>query len=660
MALKTPWALPLLSLGLLARDPLLVDYDRLHLDPHYWSEGAAIGDLNRDGHPDLVSGPHWWAGPGFQVRRELYPPTRTTTVRDPDGRERVFPGFEGALGRRNAYSTDNFFAFIHDFDGDGWNDVLTYGLPHTPAYLYLNPRERGGHWPRHTVLNEVDNESPTLTDLDGDGRPEIVCVNGGNFGHARPDPRDPTQPWRFRPITRAGTWPRFTHGLGVGDVNGDGRLDVLFKDGWLEQPPDLTGDPEWRWHRVPFAPAAAQLFAYDVNGDGRADVITALAAHGFGLAWHEQLAERDAAGSPLFRPHIFMNQRPDENRHGVAFSELHAVELVDVDGDGLRDILTGKCFWAHGPTGSPDGEAPAVLYWFRLQRGADGAVDWVPHQIDGDSGVGRQIALGDVNGDGHPDVAIGNKKGTFLFRSRPRAVDRATWARAQPAVLHPGAVRHELRAADLIVHTRRAAEAAQARSAAVVNPPRAGGGEAPRDGKGAVLDAGFEGGELRGWTAAGAAFERQPVSGDSVLARRPPMRSGHVGRHWVGTYEEGRGDEATGTLTSQPFRLTHARASCLLAAGAYDSLRLELIAAGTGEVLLRVTGTELRRKLPGNTETMQPVVLDVSTLQGREVVLRLVDEQAGGAWGHLNFDDFLLHAAGSPLPDGPVFAPLVR
>jgi hypothetical protein len=300
------------------------------------------------------------------------------------------------------------------------------------------------------------------------------------------------------------------------------------------------------------------------------------------------------------------------------------------------------------------------LYWFRLQRGPAGAVDWVPQRIDADSGVGRQIALGDVNGDGHPDVAIGNKKGTFLFRSQPRAVDRATWERAQPPILHPGAVRHELRAADLVVHTRRSAEVAQARSAAVGNPPRAGGGEAPRDGKGEALDSGFERGDLRGWTPSGAAFERQPVSGDSVFARRPPMRSGHVGRHWVGSYEEGRGDGATGTLTSQPFRITQPRASCLLAAGAYDSLRLELVAAVSGEVLLRVTGTELRLKIPGNTEIMQPVILDVSALRGREVSIRLVDEQAGGDWGHLNFDDFLLHAEGSPVPEGPMFSPIPR
>lgn len=479
MASPHCWLMALLPVGLLAADPVLVTFRRQHLEPHYWSEGAALGDLNRDGRPDAVSGPYWWEGPDFTRRHELYPATRTTTVRDPDGRERTFPGFEGGLGRKNAYSTDNFFSFVHDFDGDGWNDVLTYGLPHTPAYLYVNPRGREGHWARHTVLEHVDNESPTLADLDGDGRPEIVCVNDGNFGYAVPDPAAPTAPWRFVAISRNGAWQRFTHGLGVGDINGDGRLDVIFKDGWFEQPPDLKAGPEWRRHRALFAPAAAQMFAYDVNGDGRADVITALAAHGFGLAWHEQLPERDADGSPVFRPHVFMNQLPSENRHGVTFSELHAVELADVDGDGLKDLITGKCFWAHGPTGAPETNAPAVLYWFRLARGPGGQVDWVPHRIDGDSGVGRQIGLGDIDGDGRPDLVIGNKKGTFVFRNEARTVPPAEWARGQPPVRYPDAVRHALDVRDLVVHTRRSAEAAKARETAADPASRPAPGRTP-------------------------------------------------------------------------------------------------------------------------------------------------------------------------------------
>jgi hypothetical protein len=486
------WALAGLSVAPLAAAELTVPaFRKQHLDVYYWSEGAAFGDLNRDGKPDAVYGPYWWEGPEFTRRHEIYAPVRTTTVKEPDGTEKTFPGFEGGFGRKNAYSTDNFFAFVHDVDGDGWNDVLTFGLPHTPAYLYVNPAGRDGPWARHTVLDEVDNESPTFTDLTGDGRPEIVCVYQGNFGYASPDPARPTAKWTFTPISAGGAWPRFTHGLGVGDLNGDGRADVLFKDGWFEQPASLAGNPVWKLHRYFFAPASAQMFAYDVNGDGRADVITALAAHGYGFAWYEQLAERDADGSPQFRPHIFMNREPRENRHGVTFSEIHAVELVDVDGDGLKDIVTGKCFWAHGPTGAPESNAPAVLYWFRLVRGTDGSVDWVPHRIDDDSGVGRQVGLGDIDGDGRPDIIIGNKKGAFVFHNRPRRVSAEQWAAEQPKVLYPDATKNQLTARDVVVHTPRAADVAAAQAAAAkagkANPPqppgtaaKAGGAAPPK------------------------------------------------------------------------------------------------------------------------------------------------------------------------------------
>ncbi|MDO8541478.1 MAG: VCBS repeat-containing protein [Opitutaceae bacterium] len=629
-----------------AADLTLHSFRKQHLETYYWSEGAALGDLNRDGKPDAVYGPYWWEGPDFTRRHELYPPTKTFKLTDTGGTEKTFPGFEGGFGRKNAYSTDNFFAFIHDFNGDGWNDVLTYGLPHTPAFLYVNPAGRDQHWARHTVLDEVDNESPTFTDLTGDGRPEVVCVNGGNFGYATPDGSNPATKWTFVPISSGGTWQRYTHGLGVGDLNGDGRLDLLFKDGWFEQPPSLAGNPAWKLHRFFFAPASAQMFAYDVDGDGLPDVVTALAAHGFGFAWYQQLKDKTPDGGPDFKPHVFMNREPRENRHGVTFSEIHAVELVDMDGDGMKDIVTGKCFWAHGPTGAPESHAPAVLYWFKLVRMSDGSVDWVPNLIDDNSGVGRQVGLGDVNNDGRPDIIIGNKKGAFVFTNVARPVTPAEWEAAQPKVQFPDAVKNALSPRDVIVHTPRAADVARANAASVVNPPLAGGGTLPVGAEGRPLNTAFETGDLRDWTPGGTAFTKQPVIGDAVVARRSPMRSGHVGRHWLGTYENGLGDGATGTLTSKPFRVTQPWAAFLMAAGAFETTRVEIVDAMTGSVLLKISGRDTRLLSPPhkNTETLAPVVIDLRPHAGRDVFIRIVDEQPGGAWGHINFDDFKLYA----------------
>lgn len=442
------------TLPALGAERVLHTFKKLHLDKYYWSEGANFGDLNRDGHPDAISGPYWWEGPDFTIRHEIYPPTTRFTLKKADGTEEQVPGFEGFFGKKNAYSTDNFFSFVHDFDGDGWNDVLTFGLPGTPAYVYINPKVNEKHWARHPVFDAVDNESPTFADVNGDGKPEILCNSKGTFGYASPDWANFSAPWPFTSISGVGPWGNFNHGLGVGDVNGDGRLDILERGGWWEQPKQNQSGAIWTRHAVAFSPGGgAQMFAYDVNGDGLPDVVTGIAGHGYGLGWYEQLKEKDAEGQVQFRAHIFMNKELSENRYGVAFSQLHALELVDMDGDGLKDIVTGKCFWAHGPSGDPNPGAPAVLYWFQLVRGSDGFVDWIPHLIDSDSGVGRQIGVADVNGDHLPDLIIGNKKGTYVFIHETRKVSESEWAAAQPSVKFPGAGDQQLRPEDVIQRT---------------------------------------------------------------------------------------------------------------------------------------------------------------------------------------------------------------
>jgi hypothetical protein len=217
--------------------------------------------------------------------------------------------------------------------------------------------------------------------------------------------------------------------MGLGDVNGDGRLDLLEKGGWWEQPSSLEGDPEWKFHEQFFGTGGAQMYAYDVNGDGLNDVITSLAAHGFGLAWYEQYLE---GGTRKFREHIIINKEPSESRYGVKFSEIHAIDLVDMNGDGLKDIVTGKRFWSHGRMGDPDRNNAAVLYWFELTRSPGGEVDYVPWLIDDDSGVGVQVVAGDINKDGLPDIVVGNKKGVFVHLHRVKSATEEEWTAARP------------------------------------------------------------------------------------------------------------------------------------------------------------------------------------------------------------------------------------
>jgi hypothetical protein len=131
-----------------------------------------------------------------------------------------------------------------------------------------------------------------------------------------------------------------------------------------------------------------------------------------------------------FVPRIIMGSTPKENRYGLVFSELHSVSLADVDGDGLKDIVTGKTYWSHH-TQSPLWDAGAVVYWFKLVRGKD-RVDWIPYRAADETGVGRQVTVADVNADHLPDIVVGGMKGAHVLLHERQAVSAEEWATVQP------------------------------------------------------------------------------------------------------------------------------------------------------------------------------------------------------------------------------------
>ncbi len=396
-------------------DPQLISFSSQTLTPEYFSEGASAGDLNNDGEMDVVYGPHWYAGPQFTEKHEIYAPK-------PQNRE----GY-----------ADHFFAWVYDFNRDGWNDVFTVGFPGTPAYVYQNPGKGSeGHWTKHQVLDWVSNESPQWVNLVGDETPELVCTRDGFFGYATLSANG-LDAWKFHPISEQIADKKFGHGLGVGDVNGDGRSDILYANGWFEQPKDNQANGgRWKLHPQKFTKAygGAEMFAYDVDGDGDQDVITTHAAHDFGLAWYEQTIQGDERD---FVCHDIMGAKPIENKYGVVFSELHSLQLYDMDGDGLKDIVTGKTYYSHHKK-SPMWDTGAVVYWFKLKRTSDG-VDWIPYRAADDTGIGRQVGLFDLNQDQLPDIVVGGMKGCSVLLQSRRVVDEATWKKAQPVEYVPTA-----------------------------------------------------------------------------------------------------------------------------------------------------------------------------------------------------------------------------
>lgn len=368
------------------------------LNEFYYSWGPAVADFNRDGTPDIAAGPYYYLGPQYTDAREIY--------------------VGGTIDPGTAYF--NGLQYAYDFTGDGWPDVLN-SIFQRPAVLYVNPKGESRRWDTYTVTDRMTCEFMLLKDVDADGKLEFIFKDSENkFVFAKPDPKNPTGLWTKHAISEAGPWAN--HGMGVGDVNGDGKADFLNAFGWWEQPAAGATSGTWAYHPAAFgkwtrsSPGGAEMAVYDVNGDGLNDVVTSLQAHGIGLSWFEQ--KKAADGSRSFVEHPIMGNFSTKNAGGVMFTQLHGATYADVDGDGLQDFITGKRFWSHLDTFiDPDPHGAPVLYVYRTVRNpkAPGGAEFVPELVHNRSGVGSHLSVVDLDKDGAAEIITSTKRGTFIF-----------------------------------------------------------------------------------------------------------------------------------------------------------------------------------------------------------------------------------------------------
>ena len=393
----------------------------------YWfgpfCECASVLDFDGDGDLDIAAGRNWYEAPNW---------TKHANFRD------------GA--ETNGPETDDNSEFAMDVNFDGKMDIVSSGWMFLKgAFWYENPGKKDVVWKSTRIHHAINMEGVIHGDIDGDGDDDILCnhwalVKGQGMTWLEHINK---APWFVEHVV--GTEGDI-HGNGLGDINGDGRVDIVTPVGWYEQPKRATDTP-WTFHAdYEFAsakgkggPASHPILVYDVDGDGRNDIIIG-ASHNYGLAWLRQKV--DGSGKRTFTTHWVETD----------FSQFHTLAMGDLNGDGKPDLVTGKRLFAHH--GHDIGAfEPLYTFWYDLKGGQferhilsynhlpyypeEGGINPPPNYV---VSAGMKLNIADLNKDGRNDIVIAGKGGLYVFynQGNPPTPPRCTSWRRRPPIPRGG------------------------------------------------------------------------------------------------------------------------------------------------------------------------------------------------------------------------------